>query len=237
MAGNGKMTAAERSELGSLVRFNAKVARADAEARGKWLKADVEEKLSARFKFEDAAWKDITAAAEKAVQEADAAIAALCRDRGVPEDFRPSLCLSWHGRGENASAARRAEMRKLAYAHIDAQVKEMQVEIDRQAAQQLNQLAQAGLNSEAARAFIDALPSPEELLKPLVSIQMDDGELVALEAPAAVTAVTGDGGGVTASRNVCAFCGQAFQPTRRDSKYCSTAHRVADYRKRQKPTD
>ena len=201
MAGNGKMTAAERSELGSLVRFNAKVARADAEARGKWLKADVEEKLSARFKFEDAAWKDITAAAEKAVQEADAAIAALCRDRGVPEDFRPSLCLSWHGRGENASAARRAEMRKLAYAHIDA------------------------------------LPSPEELLKPLVSIQMDDGELVALEAPAAVTAVTGDGGGVTASRNVCAFCGQAFQPTRRDSKYCSTAHRVADYRKRQKPTD
>jgi hypothetical protein len=49
-----KMTAAERESLCKLVRDNAKVARADAEARGKWLLAQAEAQLAARYKAEAA---------------------------------------------------------------------------------------------------------------------------------------------------------------------------------------
>jgi hypothetical protein len=256
-----RMTAAERLELGKLVRLNAKVAKDDAAARGQWLLADAETKLAARYKADEEAWADITAAAEKAVEEADAAIAALCRARGIPEDFRPGLHLSWYGRGENASRERRAELRKVAQAQVAALVKEAQVEIDRVAAQQLTQITQAGLTSEEARAFISGMPKPEELLPPLATLQLGDGQLIALEAPLPVPAVTPEREpvaasvtgtpavtadvtdnpavtpSVTASRNVCAFCGEAFTPSRRDGKYCRPACRVADYRRRLKVTD
>jgi hypothetical protein len=178
-----RMTAAERTELGKLVRLNAKVAKDDAESRGKWLLADAEAKLAARFKAEDEAWADITAAAQKQVMTADAEIAALCRARGIPEDFRPSLHLNWYGRGENASKERRAELRKVAQAQVAALVKEAQVEIDRQAARQLTQITQAGLTSEEARAFIGEMPKPEELLPPLATLQLRNGQLVVLKAP------------------------------------------------------
>src|SRR5262245_8673801 len=129
------MTNAERLELSKLVRLNAKVAKDDAEARGRWLLADAEEKLAAVYKVDDAAWAGITAAARKAVAEADAAIAALCRERGVPVDFRPELHLGWYGRGVNACKDRRNELRKVAQAKVAALVKQAHAEIDRQGGQ------------------------------------------------------------------------------------------------------
>jgi hypothetical protein len=195
---------------------------------------DAEAKLAAVYKAEDEAWADITAAAERTVKEADAAIAALCRERGIPEDFRPSLHLGWYERGVNASRARRVELRKVAQTQVAALVKEAQVEIDRQAAQQMGQITQAGLTSEEARKFLASMPKPEELLPPLATLQLEDGQLVALEAPPSVTAVTANGEAVTASRNVCAFCQQPFTPSRRDGRYCRPACRVADHRRRLK---
>jgi hypothetical protein len=234
------MTAAERQELGKLVRLNAKVAKDDAEARGKWMLADIEAKLAARYKIEDEAWADITAAAEQQVAEADAALAALCRARGIPEDFRPGLHLSWYNRGENASKERRAEIRKVAQTHVAARVKEAQVEIDRQAAQQLTAITRTGLTSEEARGFIEAMPKPEELLPPLGSLELHGGEIVTLDVAPDGTTVTPDGTAVTptvtASRNTCAYCGQPFSPSRRDGKFCRPACRVADHRRRLKAT-
>src|SRR5262249_44599843 len=119
-----RMTSGERQELCKLVRLRAKLAEEDAESRGAWLLADAEAKLAARYKQEDEAWAEITAAAEKAVAEADAVIAARCRERGVPEDFRPSISVGWWSRGENASKDRRAELRKVAETQIAARVKE-----------------------------------------------------------------------------------------------------------------
>jgi hypothetical protein len=239
-----RMTSAERMELGKLVRLNAKVAKADAEARGKWLLADAEAKLAAKYKFEDEAWADITAAAEKAVREADAAIAAICRERGVPEEFRPSIQIGWFSRGENRKQERRAELRKVAQATVEAQVKEAQVEIDRQAAEQQRQITQAGLTSEEARAFIEDMPKPEHLLPPLATLLLCNGQVVALEAPLDAPPVTPDGeavttngNAVTANRNVCAFCGQGFSPSRRDGKYCRPACKVADWRRRLKANE
>src|SRR5260370_37409515 len=109
-----KMTTGERQELGKLIRLRAKVAQKDAEGRRAWLLADAEAKLAAQYKFEDEAWADITAEAEKKVAEVNAAIAVRCRERGIPEDFQPSVHLDWFSRGENAFTKRRAELRKVA---------------------------------------------------------------------------------------------------------------------------
>jgi hypothetical protein len=229
------MTSAERVELGKLVRLNAKVAKEDAEARGKWLLADAEAKLAARYKAEGEAWADITAAAQKAVEEADAAIAALCQERGIPPEFRPGLHLGWFDRGENASRQRRDELRKVAQTEVAARVKQAQVEIDRAAAEQLTRLAQAGLTSEEARAFLSTMPRPEQLLPPLDSLPLRNGKTVPLLTPVtAVTDVTPGDGAVMDSRNRCAFCGEPFTPSRSDGKYCKPACRVADYRRRLK---
>ncbi|HVE49565.1 MAG TPA: hypothetical protein VNG69_08120 [Casimicrobiaceae bacterium] len=56
----------------------------------------------------------ITAAARKSIDEADAHIAERCRALGIPPEFRPTLSLCWFGRGENAVAGRRAELRRVA---------------------------------------------------------------------------------------------------------------------------
>ena len=69
-----------------------------------------------------------------------------------------------------------------------------------------------------ARAFIGAMPRPEELMLPLAGLQLCGGDLVALEPPAPVTGVTDDAGGVTPSRNACAFCGH---PLPADALFCA----------------
>jgi hypothetical protein len=229
------MTAAERTELGKLVRLNAKVAKDDAEARGKWMLADAEAKLAAIFKVEDEAWADITATVDKQIAAADAAIAAICQQRGITEEFRPSVGWYFRGRGENSLKDRRVELRKVAQTQVGARVAEAKVEIDRQAALQLTQITQAGLTSEEARAFISSMPKPEQLLPPLGTLELHSGKLVALEAPVAETSpvTTHETDSVTDTRYRCAFCGQPFTPSRKDSKYCKPACRVADYRKRQ----
>jgi hypothetical protein len=229
------MTAAERTELGKLARLNAKVAKDDAEARGKRLLADAEAKLAAVYKREDEAWADITEAAEKAVEEANACIDALCQERGIPPEFRPELHTGWYDRGENMFRERRAELRKVAQSEVEARVRQAKVQIDRVLAEQMNHITQAGLTSEEARAFIGTMPTPEQLLPTLGSLELHNGERVALVAPVtAVTAVTPGEAAETDSRNKCAFCGEPFTPSRSDGKYCKPACRVADHRRRLK---
>src|SRR5262249_34519806 len=156
--------------------------------------------------------------------EADAAIAALCRERGIPEDFRPCLRLGWRGRGENAYADRRAELRRGAQTRIAAQVKRAQGGVKRHAPRQQTHIAADGLTSDEARAFLASMPQPEELLPALDALQLPNGEVIALAAP--ITAVTAGDSAVTASRHTCAYCGQAFTRNRRDAKYCQPACRV-----------
>jgi hypothetical protein len=240
---DGRMSTAERELLDRLMRDKAKVAKDDADARGKWLLADAEAKLAAIYDAQDDAWAEITEYAKSVVEDADAAIAAICRQRGVPEKFRPRLCPEWYGRGVNASKERRAELRKVAQTRVAALVKEAQVLIDRQAIEHRTQIARAALTSDEARAFLDRMPTPEQLLPPLSSLQLPSGEVVALEAP--VTQETVKGGSETAPADTvtpngnkrCAHCGKPFTPSRRDGKFCQPSCRLADWRQRHKATD
>ena len=158
------MTKAERLELGKVVRLRAKVAKDDAEAQGRRLLADFEAQLAARYPENNPAWAEITATAKRAVEDADAQIAQLCRNFGIPEEFRPGLNCYWHNRGENAEKQRRAELRAVAQREVAARVQTAKVTIDRQAAALLSDLAAHGLETEHAKAFLEQLPSVDDLI-------------------------------------------------------------------------
>jgi hypothetical protein len=161
------MHKSERLELGRVVRLRAKVAKASVDQRQKELLADVERQLSAVFEFDDEVWADITRRAEGAVRQADEQIARICRERGVPDNFRPGLHLSWYDRGENAARSRRVELRKLAQTQIEAAASAARAAIEAKAAEVLTALIGGGLESAEARAFLESIPTAEHLMPPV----------------------------------------------------------------------
>jgi hypothetical protein len=163
-----KMTRKDREELCKVVRLRAKVARADAARCKSELLAALEAQLSAVFDAHDEAWAAIHQEAADFVREADARIAAVCRQRGVPENFRPGLHLSWYHRGENADRERRAELRKLGQQQAEAAESSAKLAITSREAEILTELHAGNLESDEARRFLEALPTAASLMPPLV---------------------------------------------------------------------
>jgi hypothetical protein len=126
--------------------------------------ADIEAQIATEYTIRNEAWQDVTAAAEKAVARADAEVAARCRELGIPEQFRPGLNIYWYSRGENASAERRVELRRVAKAELDARVKTAQTVLERHGADLLTQLMAGSLESAEGRAFLQEMPSVDGLL-------------------------------------------------------------------------
>jgi hypothetical protein len=237
------MTTGERSELGKLVRLRAKVAKDDARTRGLFLIADGEAKLATIFKFEDDAWKDITAEGEKKIRELQRELRERCNQRGIPEGFRPSLHLGWCGRGyDNDLASRRAELRRVLHVRVEADVRNAQLEIDRESERQLTQLAADALTSSAAKAYLGNMPTSESLLPQIASLQLGTGEVIRLEhvtEPSIRNAgVTAECNAVTDGRpdpNQCEVCEKKVGSGR--GRYCSNACRQAAYRRRSAPVE
>ena len=167
------MTRRDREDLARVARMRAKVAKAGVAHREAELSADVEEQLSARFKRSEPAWAEITKQAQQAVTLADQEIARLCRERGVPEEFRPGLRLDWYSRGENAEVSRRAELRKLAQARIAAVGRQAKTAIEAKTAEVLTVLIAGGLESSEARAFLETIPTPQQLMPPVVIAELE----------------------------------------------------------------
>jgi hypothetical protein len=120
---NEMMSKAERDELAKVVRLRVRVTKASLETIAADRRADVERQLSAEFKADDDAWRALTAETKRMVQEANAQLGRTCEELGICERFRPTLGLYFSDRGENAVVARRTELRKLAYARIEADQK------------------------------------------------------------------------------------------------------------------
>ena len=158
------MTRGERTELATLVKMRARVAKDDIGSRQAQLLADVEAQLAAHYSPRHEAWADVTEQAEKMVKSVDADIAARCRELGIPERFRPSINVAWYGRGENADKNRRAELRKVAETRLAASAKAAKVEIDRSTADLLTTLAAGALESSESRGFLESMPSIDALM-------------------------------------------------------------------------
>jgi hypothetical protein len=160
------MTARERGDLCALVRKRERVMKAAAAERAAQLRADFEQQLGTIYKFDtDEIWAEAARFAKEAVAEANRSIAARCKELGIPPEFRPGLSnVGWYGRGENGTAERRAELRTMAATRIEAMRKEACTRIERQSLELQTQIAAAGLESEAARKFLEAMPAVETLM-------------------------------------------------------------------------
>lgn len=168
-------TKGERTELISAVKTRSKAAKARADQRCAALLADVEAQLAARFEPEDAAWRDITGMAAAAIREANERLADRCRELGIRETLAPRLHLAWADRGENDTAARRAELRRVAESRAEALRKAAHAEIDAQHSELVIQIVGTGLESAAAREILGALPSVEQLMPALSLAEIESG--------------------------------------------------------------
>ena len=121
------MTGRDRESLLKVCRIRARVAKNDVAALAAKRKAEFEQQISAIHHYDnDRTWAEAHAASDAAVKHCKQIIAARCTELGIPRSFAPSLELGWWGRGENASALRRAELRKVGYTKIDQLAKRSQ---------------------------------------------------------------------------------------------------------------
>ncbi|MGH3305312.1 MAG: hypothetical protein ACRDOK_27340 [Streptosporangiaceae bacterium] len=170
------MTRRDRDDLAKVARMRARLAKDGIAAREAALLADVEEQLSAVYKFDHDAWADITRHAQQLIKDADRQIAERCRELGIREEFRPKLELGWMRRGENASSERRGELRRTSQTRIAALGKEAKMAIDGRAAEILTELIAGGLESEDAKAFLATIPTAEHLMPRLTLPELEAAE-------------------------------------------------------------
>ena len=171
------MTRREREDLERLSRDRERVAKSQAAARASELKAEFEQQIAAQYSFDqDPVWKEADREAKEAVQQARFTIAARCQQLGIPPQFAPDLSLSWYSRGENASKERRAELRKVAYTRLDALEKDAKTKIGLASSTFRMELLAGSLESDEAKATLQAMPTVENLM-PTFSIKQIEKEV------------------------------------------------------------
>ncbi len=172
-----KMTSAERSDLRSLIRQRARLMKAHVAQRGLELMAEFEAQLQTYFSYnQDEVWAAAYAEAEKIAQESNTRVAQRCKELGIPEKFAPSLSFGWRGQGENASAKQHAALRREARAHVASMEAAAKTEIERVSVDSQTELISDALTSEAAKAFLDHMPSAETLM-PIIELKQVQGVL------------------------------------------------------------
>jgi hypothetical protein len=130
------MTKGEREDLIRLIKQRERVAKTAAEQRSAAMLAQFEQQVSAVHVFDsNEVWRAAVEAAQQAAKEAMAKVAAEADKLGIPKEFQPALGFSWARRGENEYQARRAELRRVAKAEIDALEKVARVQIEQASVQ------------------------------------------------------------------------------------------------------
>lgn len=158
----------ETHDLSMIIKDRTKVLRAHAEEQAAHLMADFEKKLSQEFTWDqDKIWEKAADDARGAIAAAQQAIDARCKELGIPRSFAPSVSASWHGRGENAVAERRAELRRVARTPIDAMVKTATTKIEKQSLDLRTQVVAMGLLSADAKLFLESLAPVEDAMAQL----------------------------------------------------------------------
>lgn len=164
------MTKAERDALGALIRKREKVLKHHAAQRSAELLAEFDAQSAKIHHFDDdAVWAEATRTAQAAVEAARIQVAARCQELGIPVEFAPTLSFSWSGRGQNAWAERRVELRRAAKSRIEAIEATAIAEIEQMSLQAQTQVIAHGLESEAAKKFLEAMPAISTLM-PTVAV-------------------------------------------------------------------
>ncbi len=167
------MTKGDRDQLAGIVKMRARVAKSAVGQREAELTADFEQQLATRFDQRATHWAEATAVAEAAVADADRFVAERCAELGIPEEFRPSCRFWWQSRGENAEPTLRAELRKVAVARIAAIGKLAKHQIEQRQADALTALVAHTLDTSTGRAWLESIPSAEELMPVLALAELE----------------------------------------------------------------
>lgn len=162
------MTKGERDQLLQLIKKRERVMKVKAAERSAVLIAEFDAQSAKVHHWdEDAVWAKVKEEADAAIEKAQFAIAARCQELGIPVEFAPGLQMFWHGRGHNAASDRRAELRRAAKSKVEAIEKEALSKIEAMSLEAQTQIIAHGLESEAARSFLDTMPTLESLMPPL----------------------------------------------------------------------
>lgn len=155
----------ETHDLGMIIRERSKVLKAHIEAEKATVLADFEKQIAAVYEFDqDDIWKAATLKALEVVKEAQETIAKRCEEMGIPKTFAPSLHASWQGRGENMLKERRAELRRVAKAEVDAMAARAVVKVERESLDLRTQVVAMGLLSPEAATFLNTLKPVEDVM-------------------------------------------------------------------------
>jgi hypothetical protein len=160
-----KLSRNETHDLGMIIKDRSKVLKAHIEAEKATVLADFEKQIAAVYTFDqDEVWKAATLKALEVVREAQETIAKRCEELGIPKTFAPALSASWQGRGENALKDRRAELRRVAKAEVEAMAARAVVKVERESLDLRTQVVAMGLLSPEATTFLNTLKPVEEIM-------------------------------------------------------------------------
>src|SRR5690242_16505568 len=159
------ITKGERIELRSLIRQRFKVLRADVKAREAELIAELEGRIESRFAAEDKEWADAIFLIEEAAREANRKANDILRGLSItlPDRGQSELRVI-QARHIVQPRQERTELSRAGQARIAAQVRTALLQLDRQEADLLTQLAVGSLESEEARAFLGEIPTVSALV-------------------------------------------------------------------------
>jgi hypothetical protein len=168
---NNKMTKAERAELGALIRKRERVLKTAADEHAAKLLARFEEEMDAHYHYDDdAIWAAAYREAEAVCSAAQEEIAKQSKVLGIPAAFAPRIHMGWEDQGRNAIKQERMDMRRIAHAQVAARRAEARTKIERSSLEAQTEIVTSGIESEAARAFLERQP-PIESLMPALDLQ------------------------------------------------------------------
>lgn len=169
-----KLSRQETHDLGMIIKDRTKVLKAHAEEQAAACMADFEQKLAAIYSFDqDEVWKAATEEAQRVVAEAQEKIARRCVEMGIPKTFAPGIEISWRGRGENALAMRRTELRRVAKASIEAMTRAAITKIEKQSLDLRTQVVAMGLLSDDAKLFLESLAPVDDAMRALDFVEIE----------------------------------------------------------------
>jgi hypothetical protein len=125
--------------------------------------AELEQQLASIYRYDqDEVWQEAAKAAQKVIGPAQEAVAARCKELGIPERFAPSINWTWSGRGENASRERRQELRAVGRTRAEAIEKQFIANGSRRMLELEADIVMSGLTSDSAKALLAEIMDVEK---------------------------------------------------------------------------
>jgi hypothetical protein len=159
------MTPGERRTLSTVVRQRMKVLRADVKLRRLELVAEAEKRLVERYADHDKLVADVGWRIGQIMDQANKDLRALI-ERVNADNPEAGLRISRDFVAPNVrhSQEDRSQLHRALIAGIDAQVEAANLDLDRREADLLQTLALESLETDAAKAFLQSIPSVAELV-------------------------------------------------------------------------